>query len=165
MISHIRRCAVPLILSLLAVLIQASILRVWLPDYFLPALAVILVVYLGFHEVSLVGAWLAFAVGLVFDSASGMTLGPWATACVGLYAILSSVSRRVFLDSIISGIIISALSALFALTIYLLLATHFRPALGFSLVALAGGAVATALFAPFGLSLIGWSYRRFGPRG
>ena len=165
MILTLKRIAVPIVLALLAVFVQSSILRVWLPDSFIPVLAVILVVHLGFHEVSLLGAWLAFVTGLVFDSSSGTMLGPWATACVGLYGILSSVSRRVFLDSIVSAIIISAFSAIFALLVYLLLVTQFRPALGFSILALSGGAFATALVAPIGLSLIEWSYKRFGPQG
>lgn len=165
MISTLKRVLIPIVFAFLAVFIQASILRVWIPQSFLPALAVIIVVYLGFHEVSLLGVWLAFLVGLIFDSSSGMTLGPWATACVALYGVLGAISRRVFLDSVISGMIISGVSALFSLSVYVLVVSQFHPALGFSLAAIAGGSIATAISAPFVLGLIVWSYRRFGPRG
>lgn len=165
MISNLKRILLPFVLTLLAIFIQASILRVWLPPAFLPALVVIIVVYLGFHEVNLLGVWLSFFVGLLFDSSSGMMLGPWATASVGLFGILGAVSRRVFLDSVVSGIIITGISALFSLLIYTLLATQFRSAIGFNIAAITGSSFSTALLSPLGFALIKWSYRRFGLRG
>lgn len=88
-----------LLLGLAAILIQGCVFKILAADILVPNLVLLVVVYLAFLEPSTGGAFLAFILGLEFDLASGVLLGPWAGAFVLVYGLLVVLLERVLADS------------------------------------------------------------------
>lgn len=113
--------------GLIAVLVQGAILRPFLPSFLVPNLALIAIVYLGLREVHVVGALLAFLLGIQFDLFSATLLGPWAGAFMVVFALLASLSQRMFIESSVTIVVASLISSLIANGVYVTLLYQFRP--------------------------------------
>ena len=146
--------------GLAAALIQGALLYVGVPSYLLPQLVLILVIYLGFHEVSLLGAFSAFALGLLMDFASAVLVGPWAGAFVAVYGALSVGSQRLFVESSIVMIVTAFCASLCADFIFLGLAYEFQPSGASYLMEAIGQAFATAMVAPVVMPIFSKVLRR-----
>jgi len=128
-IPGVRSFAVVLLLGVLASFLQGSVLRALLPgSAIVPNLSVAVVAFLAFHEVSLLGVALSFFLGLIFDLSSGVLLGPWAGAYVVVFALLSSLTQRVFTDSPLTAFIAVLIGSLVAQGVYLAMVLQFRTA-------------------------------------
>ena len=94
-----RKAAFILLLGVLALLIPGTVLRTVFPQLVAPNLLAVLLVWVAFHEVSALGALLAFLLGLELDFCSGTLLGPWAGAYAAVFGLLVLSSKRIFIES------------------------------------------------------------------
>ena len=150
MTVYLKRFALILLLGLVAVWIQGTVLRSFFsPQGVVPNLLLILVVFLGFYEVSVFGAILAFAIGLEFDLFSGVRLGPWAGTLVFLYGSLACFAQRIFVDSSLSSMVAVFFSSIVGSGMYLLFMYGSHPSAGDMIWTLLLEALFTAVCAPF----------------
>jgi cell shape-determining protein MreD len=141
--------------GLIASLLQGMLLFIGLPAYLLPQLAVLLVVCLAFVEVSVLGAFIAFGLGLVLDFSSALLIiGPWAGAFVTVYACLALLSQRLFVESGVVAVVTSFLAVLIADTLYMILAYEYRPVSWDYPTEALGQALTTAVIAPLVLGFL-----------
>lgn len=149
------RSLLVLVIALAIVAAQSLLHRVGVPEWFLPQGLIGCVVYLAFFESSVSGALLAFACGLLLDLTTATVLGPWAGAYVLVYALLSFMSPRLFVESSLVTMVVAAATSVFAGSVYLFLAFEYQSLSHEDLIMLLGQAVASALVAPFVVSLLG----------
>lgn len=123
----IQKIALIVVLALVALFLQSSILELMIPSTMVPNLCILLVMFLAFHEATVIGAFLAFMIGLLFDFSSGTLVGPAAGAFVSLFGILALMSRRVFIESVPSAVVLTAICCLGADVIYMSLLYQFKP--------------------------------------
>ena len=89
-----------LLAGLAGLIIQGSVLKVILPFNAVPNLVLILVVFLAFYRNRLDGPFFAFMLGLEYDLfGSHLLLGPNASAAVVVYFVVTSFSKRLFVES------------------------------------------------------------------
>lgn len=117
----IYRPAAFLLFGLGCLVLQGGVLKVLLPGIVVPNLLLITVVYLAFFDVSIGGAILAFCLGLIADFGSGILLGPAAGSFVAVYGILSVLSQRLFIDSVLPATVAVAGSSILYSLVYMLL--------------------------------------------
>ena len=152
------------IVGLIAALLQGTLLYIGIPPYLLPQVVLIVVIYLGFHEVSLVGVFTVFGLGLLMDFASAVLVGPWAGAYVAVYGALAVASQRLFVESAIVMVVTGFIACLCSDLIYLGLAYEYQPSGASYIVDSLGQALATALVAPVLMALLARVlYRRTVP--
>lgn len=146
-----RKVVVILLLGLVLLIIQETC-RYYLKTSIdiSPNLLIILVVFLAFHEFTVLGAFLAFLLGLEYDlGTSTGVLGPWAASFIAVFVLIGVLSQRIFSESAFSVAIASALGAgLSALAYHLV---HFKVStqLPSSPKTILLEALFTALLAPF----------------
>lgn len=149
-----------LAIGLLLVIAQSLLHRVGIPEWLLPQGLIACVVYLAFFESSVAGALLAFACGLLLDLTTATVLGPWAGAYVLVYALLSFMSPRLFVESAVVTMLVAGVTSVFAGSVYLFLAFEYQALSSEDLVMLLGQGVSSALVAPMIVSLLGRVCRR-----
>ena len=125
--SSWKRCALVLLLGLVAVFVQSTVLKAILPPVVIPSFLVILLVFLAFYETSLAGVFTAFLLGLEFDLHGGILLGPWAGSFVAVYCALASLSQRIFVDSGLAAFAVVLLSSFLSSFIFVVLVFEFQP--------------------------------------
>jgi rod shape-determining protein MreD len=161
----VRIFAIGLILFLFQILLEFHLH----PYPFLtPNLLLILVVYLGFFEVSPLGALLSFLLGIIFDLGTGTLLGPWAGSFVAVFTTLALLSQRIFVHSPLSSAASSFVSSLIANLSYSLLVQGVRKVGAGSVWDFVGEAFVTALVTPLLFAVLGKvskERRRFRPAG
>ena len=150
----LKKFLVLMALALVAIFIQGSLLRFALPSFFVPNLLLVIVVFLGFYEVTPAGASIVFLLGLEADLCSGVLLGPSAAAFAATFGILASFSSRLFVESSIAIAIGVFGAALVSNVIYLSLLYEFSDAVRHSFLAIANDALVTAIVAPFFFPLL-----------
>lgn len=159
-------------LSFLGLIMQGSVLRVFMPAYLIPNFILVLVVFLGFYQVSALGVVLSFFAGVLFDLFSGTLIGPWAGSFVFVYALLAIFAQRLFIHSVSTVMLSVFFANVIATGLYLALLYQFQPIRGgllsVSLIeSLVSALVAPAIFALCRMLLIGKvdknSVRRAGP--
>jgi rod shape-determining protein MreD len=128
---------------------------VGVPEWLLPQGLVACVVYLAFFESSVIGALLAFSCGLLLDLTTATVLGPWAGAYVLVYALLSFMSPRLFVESSLVTMVVTAVTSVFSGAVYLFLAFEYQSLSREDFVMLLGQAVASALVAPMVVAILG----------
>jgi rod shape-determining protein MreD len=143
-----------LVIALAIVAAQSLLHRVGVPEWLLPQGLIACVVYLAFFESSVTGALLAFTCGLLLDLTTATVLGPWAGAYVLVYALLSFMSPRLFVESCLVTMVVTAVTSVFAGAVYLFLAFEYQSLSREDLIMLLGQAVASALIAPFIVALL-----------
>ena len=146
--ATMRQILYPFGVSLLALLVQGSLLRFVLPDFTIPNLVLILVVFLGFFEVSPLGAVLVFLIGITSDLCSGVSIGPLAGAYSTVFGIIVALSTRLFVESVVAVGISVFLSSIVASVVYLLLSSYFSFGSGHTLSGILWEALITACVAP-----------------
>jgi rod shape-determining protein MreD len=143
-----------LVIGLALVTAQSLLHRVGVPEWLLPQGLIACVVYLAFFESSVTGALLAFSCGLLLDLTTATVLGPWAGAYVLAYALLSFMSPRLFVESTLVTMVVTALTSVLTGAIYLFLAFEYQSLSREDVGMLLGQAVASALVAPMVMSLL-----------
>lgn len=142
------------VFGLVAVLLQGILLRFGLPDALLPQFVLMIVIYLGFNEISVLGTFVAFVLGLFLDFSSALLLGPWSGALVTVYGIMAVLSSRLFIESPLVAAFISFLASVVASVIYMLLGYEYRTLAWQDLSRIVGQALCTAVLAPVVLRLM-----------
>lgn len=61
-----QKVALILFLALIALFLQSSVLKLVLPSPAVPNLCLLLVLFLAFHDATVLGAFLCFTIGLLF---------------------------------------------------------------------------------------------------
>lgn len=124
-----------MLVGLMMITFQGTILSAFLPDIFLPNLCLCLVVYLALFRASVFGAFLSLFLGLQLDlfasrgeidqfNAAGL-LGPYGAAFVLVFAVVSSFSQRLFIESKLTVALVVGIATLFSHMIYLLVISQF----------------------------------------
>lgn len=119
--------------GLCALFVQGSVLKLIYPGIIVPNLLLIAVVYLSFFDVSISGALISFALGILADFGSGILLGPWAGAFVGVYGMLSALSQRFFIESPVPALVAVAMASILADLLYMLLMIEAKGSCGVGL--------------------------------
>lgn len=127
---------------------QLAVFGSILPLWFVPNFSIIIAVFLGVFEPTIVGAVLSFSIGLIYDFASGDILGPWSGACVTVFGFLSQLARRMFVDTSVLAALLVFCGALFGFTVYLLLLRQLTIYWSDFSFQLFGCAVASAICSP-----------------
>ena len=149
-----------IVLGFLFSVAQSILILLGVPPYFVPHCIVILVVFSALTETSLRGVILAFLLGLILDFSAAQLVGPWAGGCVVVYAVLTLLSQRLFVDSAAVSAVVSFLAVLVADGVYVLLSSQYRE-LGWEVpVQLLGQACSSALVAPIVLGMLRSWFRR-----
>jgi rod shape-determining protein MreD len=117
-------------LGLVAIFLQGSLLRIFLPDFLAPNLIISIVVFLAFYNNSPFGALLTFILGIELDLYGGnpSLIGPSAGALVLAFGIIASVSQRVYLESSFAIGVMAWVSSLVYTVIYSILIFEFNDA-------------------------------------
>jgi len=113
-----------------ALLVQVTVLPVYLADPFQPNLLVIVIVYLGLREGGVHGGLLAFLIGLVEDCFSGIYLGLSAFSFLAIYLGMRKVSGRLYTDNLYLMVLVVFLATLVNGLLHLLLLALFSAASG-----------------------------------
>ena len=79
-----------------AVILQAAILPVYIVDYFKPDLLLIIMVYLALYSSYKLGTPLAWLLGLLRDTFSGMYLGLNAFTFLVTFLIIKNIADRLY---------------------------------------------------------------------
>ena len=124
-----KRLILLLLVSLVLMLLQATLLKAFLPASLVPNLVTSIVVFLAFYEVTPAGAMFAFLVGLELDLFSGILLGPWAGAYTVVFILVSLLSQRIFVESSLAAGVAVMGSNFLVNIIYTVLVFEFRPSL------------------------------------
>jgi rod shape-determining protein MreD len=152
--------ALYLLVGVVSLIIQGILLHCGLSEYLVPQLVMLLVVFLAFYEPTVAGSVLAFALGLLLDFASADALGPWAGACVTVFGVFALLSQRLFIDSPVVAMVVSALAVISVESLFLVIGVR-SPSLSWVLAATTvSHALVTALFAPFLFASLGRYVRR-----
>ncbi|GEM_PF-3838577 len=133
-------------LVLLTLVLQFAVLPLIIPDGYIPNLSALLILYLAFYHTSILGVWLAFFLGLLFDLSAGSLLGPSAAGLVLAYIFIAVLSKRLFLDALVSSLIFGGFASGIVFTIRYLLLSQFV-SLPFW-IPLIQESLSSALFAP-----------------
>jgi rod shape-determining protein MreD len=95
----------------LCLLLQTTLLHVLPEEFGVPDLLLVLCVYLGLHRHSVGGAAGAFILGYLEDSFSGGLAGLNAFAMCLVFLLVYLTSRRLWVDNIISKVVVVFLAA------------------------------------------------------
>ncbi|MBW4055974.1 MAG: rod shape-determining protein MreD [Proteobacteria bacterium] len=126
-----RRAALILFCLVLASLvIQVSLLPVFIRPPFKPDLLLVIMVFLALRESFEVGAPLAWFLGLLNDVFSGLYLGLNAATFLISFFVIKSVSGRLYADSAILFVLTVAGVTLAGLAVNLLLVVMFTESSG-----------------------------------
>ncbi|MDD2540270.1 MAG: rod shape-determining protein MreD [Desulfuromonadaceae bacterium] len=126
-----RRAALILFCLVLASLvIQVSLLPVFIRPPFKPDLLLVIMVFLALRESFEVGAPLAWLLGLLNDVFSGLYLGLNAATFLISFFVIKSVSDRLYADSAILFVLTVAGVTLAGFTVNLLLVVMFTDSSG-----------------------------------
>jgi rod shape-determining protein MreD len=115
-----------LLTALVTVVLQTTVLPGFLFGSGIPDVLLVLGVYLGLHQHSLGGALGAFALGYVQDSVAGVAAGLNAFGMSVVFLLVYLTSRRLWVDNVISRIVVVFLASLIKTAGVLLLLTAFR---------------------------------------
>lgn len=89
----------PGIAILSALILQVTLLPAYIADPFKPNLLLIVVVWLGLRATPVRGALLAYLLGLVQDSCSGLYLGLNGFSFLMTFLVLQNISHRLYADN------------------------------------------------------------------
>ena len=96
-----------LVAGLVGLILQGSLLKIIIPYQAVPNVVLILIVHLSFFRQRNDGPLFAFLLGLLFDVfGSHMLLGPYAAASVVIYLCVTSISKRLYIESIMTLIFV-----------------------------------------------------------
>lgn len=152
----VRKILVVLLIGFIAIFVQGTVLRPFIHASMIPNFALVAVVFLGLHEVTVLGAVLAFLLGVELDLFSGIFLGPWAGSFTLVFGLLALVAQRVFLESALTIFVSVLVSSIVSNLVYLVLILQFRPVSGELLTISFVEALVTAIVAPVFFRVLSW---------
>lgn len=154
-------------IGLLLVIFQGLVQSFGVPAWLIPQGLVACVMFVAFFECSVAGAFAAFGLGLLLDLTSATLLGPWAGAFVCVYALVAFISQRLFVESALVAMVVSATCTVLAGCIYLVLAFEYQSISLEDLATLLGQAAATAAITPAIVRVLrrAWNRRGVVPLG
>lgn len=135
-------------LVILILLLQGTVLRWFLPNWLVPNLMVVLVVFFAFRNPTPGGVVLAFLLGLVLDFSSGQLVGPWAGAFSVVFGLLASISQRIFIQAPLAVGVTAGGASFLSGFIYMVMTHEFKWVSATTFTDFLGEAVLTALTAP-----------------
>ena len=95
------------IAGVLGLILQGSLLRKLLPFDLVPNIAVILIFHIAFFWQRQYAVWLVFFLGLLVDLfGSTPILGPHASAAVLIYLLITVVSKRLYMESTLTLLVV-----------------------------------------------------------
>lgn len=125
-----RRFVTSVLVVTLLVLAQETLFPAYLRDPFKPNLLIILVVYLGLRVPSKAGWGLAFLLGLVQDSLSGLYLGLNGFVYLTIHFLIQQTAGRLYTDSRYLMVLAVCLATLFGGLLEMVLLALFSVAPG-----------------------------------
>lgn len=152
--SGTRKLLLVLALGLLMIFVQGTVFKTISMGLVIPNLIVVFVVFLSFYDVSAFGCFLVFVLGLELDLSAGVLLGPWAGACVAVFAVLASLSQRIFVDSSLAVALAALASSAISQIVYGVLTYETRPVTSDLLIRGVIEAILTGLVAPLVFKLL-----------
>ena len=144
----IKKFLLIIILALVILFLQGGILKPLLPNILMPNLFLIIVIYLSFYETNVLGLIFSFVLGLLYDISTSTLLGPYAASFVTIYTRFAIFSGRIFIDTTISLIIITAISSIICDIIYMILIFTFLPDKNNISFEILLGSISTAIISP-----------------
>ncbi len=117
-------------LVLASIIIQVSLLPVFVLPSFKPDLLLVIMVYLALHGSFETGMPMAWLLGMLNDVCSGLYLGLNAVSFLISYLIIKSVSHRLYADSAILFVLTVVGVTLVGFTLNLLLVVMFTASPG-----------------------------------
>ena len=144
----IKKFLLIIILALVILFLQGGILKPLLPNILMPNLFLIIVIYLSFYETNVLGLIFSFVLGLLYDISTSTLLGPYAASFVTIYTLFAIFSGRIFIDTTISLIIITAISSIICDLIYMILIFTFLPDKNNISFEILLGSISTAIISP-----------------
>jgi len=163
--AEVRAAGIYVLISMIALLLQTTVLHGLTGGRIIPDLILILCVYLGLHEHNIGGAAGAFLLGYLLDSFSGSLVGLHAFAMTSVYLVVYLVSRRLWMDNTLSGVAMVFLGSLLkGVAIVLALAAYLsidRMSFGVAQTLFAEALLAAAL-TPVVFGGLGWAKRATG---
>ena len=111
--------------TVVMLILQSAILPLTGIGPALPDLMLVVCVYLGLHVHSPAGAGGAFAIGYAEDSRSGCLLGLNAFAMCGVFATVYVASRRLWVDRVLSQLVLVFIASLEKIAIVVVLVAIF----------------------------------------
>lgn len=145
----------------LGLVLQSTALHA-IPGAAVPDILLILCVFLGLRRHSISGAFGAFVLGYVQDSFSGTAVGLNAAAMCLVYLTIYLTSRRLWVDNLISKVVVVFLAAVIKIVAVTVLSMVFLswPRLSGNMVSLlAGQALMTAACGPLVLRIVAGAER------
>jgi rod shape-determining protein MreD len=108
----VRALALFVIIALLAVVVQTTVLPIARVGRGAPDLLLIICVYLGLHQHSVLGALGAFALGYLQDAFSGGIIGLNAFGMCLVFTVVYLTSRRLWVDNALSKVVVVFLASM-----------------------------------------------------
>ena len=137
-----------LILGLIALsflVLQGGLVLFGMPVWLVPQCVIVSVVFLSFYECSVFAAVAAFALGILVDIASGVSIGPWAGSYVFVFGLFTLLSQRLFIESLAVRVFVGGVGSIVAGLFFSLLAVKSA---SLSIIQLIVQGGLSALFAP-----------------
>lgn len=100
-------------LLILTIFLQFAVVSNIFYAPWIPNILTLLVLFLGFYEASLASLLTVFFCGLLFDMAASSVLGPSSSAAIIIFVVVSMLSKRVFIDATLSGVIFGLVAGFF----------------------------------------------------
>jgi rod shape-determining protein MreD len=144
-----------LVLTLFSLLLQSSVLQM-MPFLSLvsPNLPLCIVIYLALFDGSTFAAVTVFLVGIIYDLHSGNLIGPWASAFLVIFGIVSALAQRLLVESSIALSLIVAVCVTIASIIYGALSVHGIQAPSRTVLVVLGEAFGSAVCMPLMVLII-----------
>lgn len=115
----------------LVVLLQVAVLPVYLEDPFKPNLIIILVCYLALREdISFLGGFVAYLLGLIQSTFSGINFGLAGISALLIYMILRKMADQLYTDSDQLMIVVVFIASIIDATVSFLLILLFSASPG-----------------------------------
>jgi rod shape-determining protein MreD len=163
--AEIRAAGIYFLTGTFALVLQTNVFQGLTGGRIIPDLVLILCVYLGLHEHNIGGATGAFLLGYLLDSFSGNLVGLHAFAMTTVYLMVYLVSRRLWMDNMVSGVAMVFLGSLLkGVAIVVALAAYLsvdRMSVGVAQTLFAEALLAAAL-TPVLFGMLGWTKRAAG---
>jgi len=159
------RLLVCLMLGIFLVVMQGLLMHVGVAAWAMPQGLLVCVVFLAFHEFSVMGAVLAFLLALLLDMSSGLALGPWAGSYTLVYAVFAFLSQRLLVESRLVAMLVVAAASLLSGGAFLALASGSQVLAVDDGVTLLGQGIASALVTAPIFALLARVWKRAGVLG
>lgn len=124
--TRIRYLIAVIVLTVAAIVLQGTIVRVFLPNGPVPNISLIVVVFLASNSFSPRGVSYAFLTGLLYDLfAARSVIGPYAVASIIAYCVVAILSQRLYMRSLGALILMVIVASITSHIAYALLLTQF----------------------------------------